>query len=292
MQLSPDFAVVEVLAVRWLGYLGLVMLLGTALFVSWIWPDGRSDRVLSRLLVVGGALSAVSTVALPLVSGAPGSTAWEGALAGRAGAMALGRLALFVLAVGFGPNVVSTARRYPVLVTGWCLAVVETYVIGSPAPAGPYAVATVVAATGHLLATATWLGGLLALSAVLLPRTSLDILDLVISRFSRVAVISVLVLSVTGAVHALATAGGLSPLLGSRYGAVLFVKVCVFAVMLVLGNQGRRYAVRLAHRRANPGVVAADTDIRVLAVAVGGEFALALGVLAVTAVLVQAGAAS
>ena len=281
---NPDLALVQLLAVRWLGYLGLVMLLGTALFVNWVWPAGRNDRVLSRLLVYGLVVSIVSTLALPAVAGLDDV---RQAFGGREGSMVLARLALLALAAGFGGEIMRTTRRHPVWVGLWCVAVVLTYVIASPAAVGPWAPVTVVATAGHLLATAAWLGGLLALVAVLLPRTTLDILDEVISRFSVVALGSVITLAVTGAVHALATAGGLGPLVSSRYGAVLFVKVVVFGVTLLLGNEGRRYAVRVAQRRAQARHLAVDTDIRVLSVAVGVEFAMALGILAVTAVLVQ-----
>ena len=74
----------------------------------------------------------------------------------------------------------------------------------------------------------------------------------------------------------------------STYGAVLMAKVIVFAVMLLLGNVGRRYAGRLAHRKVTEiDESASDQSIRAFAVAVGAEFALATAVLATTAALVH-----
>jgi hypothetical protein len=49
--------------------------------------------------------------------------------------------------------------------------------------------------------------------------------------------------------HALAVAGGLQPLVTSRYGLVLLVKIAVFGLMLVLSNHGRKYAARVAFSR-------------------------------------------
>jgi putative copper export protein len=76
-----------------------------------------------------------------------------------------------------------------------------------------------------VLATAAWLGGLVALAAVLIPRENLQELDRLIPRFSIVALFSVVTLVVTGTIHALAVAGGIDALVGSRYGLVLAIKV-------------------------------------------------------------------
>jgi putative copper export protein len=103
-----------------------------------------------------------------------------------------------------------------------------------------------------------------------------------------VAIVSVVTLVVTGCLHALAIAGSVSALVTSTYGAVLSAKVIVFAVMLLLGNVGRRYAGRLAHRKVTEiDESASDQSIRAFAVAVGAEFALATAVLATTAALVH-----
>ena len=102
-----------------------------------------------------------------------------------------------------------------------------------------------------MLATAAWLGGLVALAAVLIPRENLQELDRLIPRFSVVATVSVIILVATGTVHALAVAGGIGPLVSSRYGLVLLIKVAVFGLMLVLGNHGRHYAARVAFRRVH-----------------------------------------
>lgn len=91
----------------------------------------------------------------------------------------------------------------------------------------------------------------------------------------------------TGVVHALLAADGIGPLLSSTYGLVLILKVTLFAIMLLLGNQGRAYATRLARRELEDfDATAAPAGLRVLAVAIGAELAMAFGVLAVTSLLV------
>ena len=97
------------------------------------------------------------------------------------------------------------------------------------------------------MATCAWLGGLLALATVLIPGEKVQ-LDQLVPRFSRVAQLSVVTLIVTGIVHALALAGGVYQLAGSRYGLVLLIKVSIFGLMLLMGNEGRKYAARAAFR--------------------------------------------
>jgi copper transport protein len=210
------------------------------------------------------------------------------AFVGREGAAALARLSLVALGVAFGWEMLGDARRWRVPLTLWQLALVETYVVGSDAWREPWLVAKAVATTGHLGATAAWLGGLLALAAILVPSAHLEVLHDVLPRFSLIAIVSVVTLVVTGAVHALAVAGSVTALVTSAYGAVLAVKIIVFAVMLLLGNVGRQYAARLAKRKVTEiDESASDQSIRAFAVAVGAEFALATAVLATTAALVH-----
>lgn len=81
----------------------------------------------------------------------------------------------------------------------------------------------------------------------MIPRSHLDALHQVLGRFSLIAIISVITL--TGVVHAIAVAGGARPPATSSYGPVLLLKVAIFGLMLLLGNQGRAYASRVARRQ-------------------------------------------
>jgi copper transport protein len=114
-------------------------------------------------------------------------------------------------------------------------------------------------------------------------------LDQLIPRFSRVAQLSVVTLLVTGIVHALAVAGGVSQLANSRYGFVLLIKVSIFGLMLLMGNEGRKYAARAAFRQLHQP---ADASVRTagipaLAVVMGAELCIAFVILSTTSLLVM-----
>jgi copper transport protein len=207
------------------------------------------------------------------------------------GAAQLARLAALVAAMFFLPDIISGA------VIGWrrilaltvVLVIAASMVAQSDAIGGPWEV-TKIAATGlHVLATCAWLGGLVALAAVLIPGDRVEELDQLIPRFSRVAMLSVATLVVTGIIHAVAVAGGLSPLIGSRYGLVLVIKVAIFGFMLLMGNQGRKYAARAAFRQRHlvPDVPGKNVGVSGLAVAMGAELCIAFVILSTTSLLVM-----
>jgi putative copper export protein len=270
---------------RLVGYLGFVLVVGTTFFLAWLWPQESVEWVFIRLFRGGAVLVVVGTVLVAYFS-ADGSL--PDAFAGRSGAAALARMALVALGVAFTWEMLGDARRWRIPTVVWQLLLVGTYVVDSDAWGGAWPLVKIVATTGHLAATAAWLGGLLALAAILVPSARLEVLHDVLPRFSVVAIVSVITLVVTGSLHALAVAGSVSALFTSTYGTVLLAKVIVFGVMLLLGNVGRRYAARLARRRLTEiDESASDQSIRVFAVAVGAEFALATAVLATTAALVH-----
>lgn len=270
---------------RLIGYLGFVLVVGTTFFLSWLWPGHTVEWVFIRLFY-GGAALIVGATALVAFFSASGSL--SDAFAGRSGGAALLRMALVALGVGFAWEMLGDARRWRIPIAIWQLVLIETYVIDSDAWSQPWQLVKVVATTGHLAATAAWLGGLLALAAILVPSAHLEVLHDVLPRFSVIAFVCVVTLVVTGALHALAVAGSVSALVMSTYGAVLTAKVIVFVVMLLLGNVGRQYAGRLAHRKVTEiDESASDQSVRAFAVAVGAEFALATAVLATTAALVH-----
>jgi putative copper export protein len=270
---------------RLVGYLGFVLVVGTTFFLGWLWPRDSVEWVYIRLFRAGVVLSAVAT-ALVAWSAADGSI--DDAVTGWSGALALGRISLLALGVAFTWEMLGDARRWRLPVLVWQLLLIETSVADSDAWREPWALVKVVAMTGHLAATAAWLGGLLALAAILVPRVHLDVLRDVLPRFSVVAVVSVVMLVVTGALHALAVAGSVDALFTSAYGTVLAAKVVLFVAMLLLGEVGRRYAARRIGRVVGEfDDSGSDRSIRVFAVAVGAELALAIAVLATTAALVH-----
>ncbi|MGI8417224.1 MAG: CopD family protein [Nakamurella sp.] len=282
-------------AFRVVMYIGYVLLAGILTFWVLVWPDGSTERRLVQMTGLGTALMILSTIAGPALqllfgAGSPGD-----AVTPLSGAALIVRLAALAFMGFFLVDLVRAA------ITGWrrvasvvvVVLIAATLVVQPNAVGGPWQLVKIIATSGHVLATAAWLGGLLALAAVLITHENLKELDWLIPAFSVVATFSVITLVVTGCVQALAIAGGFIPLVTSRYGLVLFIKVVLFGVMLVLGNRGRRYASRVAFRRVNPLADSANrAGIHRLVVVMGAEVALALVILVTTSLLVLAAPAT
>ncbi|MFD9372186.1 copper resistance CopC/CopD family protein [Streptomyces sp. NPDC060020] len=105
----------------------------------------------------------------------------------------------------------------------------------------------------HLLAVATWLGGLAALLVALHKVPGME--RAAVRRFSTVAFVSVLVLAVTGVYQSWRQLGSWSALTGTDYGQLLLVKVGLVAVLLGVAYLSRKWTARLADA---PGATGAD----------------------------------
>lgn len=272
-------------------YAGYILLAGTLSFWVLVWPDGHRDERLRGLAGMGAVLVLACTVLSPILlvglDGRPLAAAVD-PLTVVAGVLRIAGL------VGAGV-LLHSVRNLPVrgprraLAAAVVLTVGISMVLQSDAVGGPWQALKLVATAGHVLAASAWLGGLLALAAVLIPREFLAELDLLIPRFSIVATISICVLAVTGIIHAVAVTHGIGPLLGSRYGLVLAMKTAVFGLMLVLGNHGRRYAARVAvrARHQSESQLKVSVNVHQLAVVMGAELSVAFVVLGLTSLLVM-----
>jgi putative copper export protein len=275
---------------RVLTYAGYVLLAGTLTFWSVVWPDGRRNRRLVMLTLAGTAAMIIGTLAGPSIQLIFGGRMLGDVVTPLAGAAQLVRLAALFAAMFFLPDIISGA------VVGWrrvvaltlVLTIAASMVAQSNAIGGHWEVAKIAATGLHVLATCAWLGGLVALAAVLIPGEQVQELDQLIPRFSRVAQLSVVTLLVTGTVHALAVAGGVTQLATSRYGFVLLIKVSIFGLMLLMGNEGRKYAARAAFRQLHqpPEGTVRTSSISALAVVMGAELCIAFVILSTTSLLV------
>lgn len=270
-------------------YVGYVLLAGTVTFWTLVWPEGRRDNKLVIMAVAGIVLLLVGSLVGPALAVFGGNQTWDGILTSISGVALLLRLIALAAAAFFLDTRLPITGWWRLVPAGILSALAASLVMASNAVGGPWQTAKIVATTGHIVATAAWLGGLLALAAVLIPREHLTELDRLIPRFSVVAASSVAVLLVTGTVHALAIAGGVVPLVESRYGLVFGIKVAVFAIMLLLGNHGRRYAATVAARAKTAGTqqMQHSHSVHALAVVMGAELAIAFSILATTAILVM-----
>jgi putative copper export protein len=143
----------------------------------------------------------------------------------------------------------------------------------------------VVADALHASAAGTWVGGIVVLAMLLLPSTRRtaepirgDMLATAIIRFSKVALVAVSLIVVTGAFAAWLHIGSVSALFDSSYGRTLGVKLLVLTPMLLAGLANWRWITpRLRmDQRATGGLT---RSVRV-------ELVFGLLVLLLTAILV------
>ncbi|MFE6907306.1 copper resistance CopC/CopD family protein [Streptomyces erythrochromogenes] len=115
----------------------------------------------------------------------------------------------------------------------------------------------------HMMAVATWLGGLSALLVALYKVPGIE--RSAIRRFSRVAFVSVVVLAVTGVYQAWRQTGTWSALTGTEYGQLLLLKVALVAVLLSVAYLSRKWTARLAEAPAALEENAATVGAQVVA---------------------------
>jgi copper transport protein len=170
----------------------------------------------------------------------------------------------------------------------------------------------------HLSGVSVWLGGLAVLVfAVLWPSRAggdegdadtdarpgtgtMDGREAVVGRFSQVAFGAVVAIVVSGTVQGWRQVGGYDALFETTYGRLLVLKVALFGGMLVAAAVSRSWVRQRASARsaalalsAGPGAAAASPDsgrarLSLLRQSVGAEVGLAVAVLAVTSLLVNA----
>ncbi|MGH2791681.1 MAG: CopD family protein [Actinomycetota bacterium] len=142
----------------------------------------------------------------------------------------------------------------------------------------------------HLAGAAAWIGGLVVLAFAAWPATKqLDdaeraaVLAPVVGRFSTAAMISVAAIVVTGTYRSFVEVGAWRALFDTSYGLTLVAKLALFVPLLVLGAINQRWLKpRLAEVSSRGG--GAVATLRRL---IGGELALAVAVVAATALLVN-----
>ncbi|WP_031087510.1 copper resistance protein CopC [Streptomyces sp. NRRL S-1831] len=241
---------------RYLSYLAVALLVGTAAFVALCRPPDPAP--LRRPLVAAWWTLLAATVALlvlraPYEAGTGPSAALDPAALGdtlttRPGALLLTRLGLLV---PVGAYLARTARARrgstrPAAGVGVVLAVALalTWAAAEHAAAGPQVPVAMASSVLHLLATAVWLGGLAALLTTLRASRSAPGAATVV-RFSRTAFAAVTVLVVTGVYQSWRGLGSWQALTATTYGRLLLTKVALVAVLLGAAAVSRRWTAAL-----------------------------------------------
>ncbi|NBE81744.1 copper resistance CopC/CopD family protein [Micromonospora rubida] len=273
---------------KYLGYAGLLLLVGPALVLGALWPRRLSRRGPARLAWTGLGLLVFATLAelwlqVPYTAGGglfdvtgAGLGDVLGSTYGATHLVRLGLLAaaafllrpLFVGPVGRTDGVILAILGGAALLT-WPLA-------GHPAASPAPAVSVVVDAV-HLGSMAVWLGGLVMLGGFLLRRADERELGAILPIWSRWAALAVAALLLAGTVQALIEVATPTALVDTTYGRLVLAKIVLF--VLVLGVAA--YSRALVRRRTAAG---RPTPVRR---AVWVELAITAVVLAVSATLVQ-----
>jgi copper transport protein len=317
---------------RWVVFASIALLLGVVAFGVVVFPAGRTSRWTRRLAWAGWIGLAVSTVVGlllygPYVAGLGldqvfSSSLVEETLDQRLGQVWAIRLGVLVLAI---PVLLAFLRRgaegdeprplgrwWPPAAILLGVALAATPGLAGHASSGDWQTAAEITDTLHVLSMGIWLGGLVAVAAILMPGRGAAELRATLPRWSRLALGCVIVIVATGAFQTWRQVGGLDALRTTDYGRILIVKLVLFAVIMVLAAFSREIIFRLYHQRpavpaggvpvvaggaddddAQPDwVPASDVDERTELVrlrrSVWAEVAIAAAVLAATALLVNA----
>jgi putative copper export protein len=130
----------------------------------------------------------------------------------------------------------------------------------------------------HVVGVTVWLGGLVFLAAVVLPRRRIEEARLLLGRFSRLAFTAVSAMVLAGVVMVLRVVPNVTELPQSGYGRMLLLKVGLVGLLLVAAQRARCFTERR--------LVKDSSGLRPLLMAVGVELSLAVVILTSTSVLV------
>ncbi|CAM5384177.1 Copper resistance protein CopC/CopD OS=Streptomyces tendae OX=1932 GN=GUR47_21385 PE=4 SV=1 [Streptomyces tendae] len=260
---------------RYVSYAAFAVLVGGAAFVLACWPRGSGVRVLQRFVVSGWLALTAATLLLLLLRGSytgsgKAADVFDLSLLGevlqtKAGAALVSRLLLLAaaalfIAVLFGAydKREDEERRdltFGLAIGGSVVAagLAATWAMSEHASVGLQAGLAMPVDVVHLIAVASWLGGLTAL-LVALYRGPADtpVPAGAVRRFSRVAFGSVVTLAATGTYQAWRQLGSWTAFTDTRYGQLLLVKIGLVAVLVGVAYFSRRWTAQLA--QATPAV--------------------------------------
>jgi copper transport protein len=269
---------------KYLGYLGLVLLVGAAWVLALLWPARLDRRGAKRVLWTGFGIVAFTTVAglylqIPYTSGnalfAVDSTAVSDVMESRFGVAMLVRLGvLAVAAILLRPLIKGTsgtADRVLVLILGGLAAL--TYSLAGHPAASPVPAVSVVTDALHLGGAAFWLGGLVMLALFLLRQADEREAEAILPVWSRWAGFTVSVVLLSGVMAALIEVGTLTALVDTAYGRWLLLKLGFVGLLLITAWFARKLVPRLETGKLRRLVIV--------------ELVIAAAVLGVTAILTQ-----
>ncbi|WFF03212.1 copper resistance protein CopC [Micromonospora sp. WMMD964] len=266
---------------RFLGYAGLVLLVGPVLVLAALWPKRLSRREPSRLAWTGLGLVTVATLAdlwlqVPYTGGGglfevsgEGFATVFGSPFGAAHLVRLGLLAASVFLLR--PLLARPAGRTDAIILAVLgVAALLTWPLAGHPAASPAPAVSVVVDAVHLGSMAVWLGGLLMLAVFLLRQADERELSAILPIWSRWAALAVSALLLGGTVQALIEVATPQALVGTTYGRLLLAKIALFAVVIGVAAYSRQLVrSRVAAQRPVPVRRAVWVELAVTAVVLG-----------------------
>jgi copper transport protein len=274
---------------RFLGYVGLTLAVGPALFLALLWPRRRTRTGAVRMVYVGLGLIAAATLG-SLWTQAPASTGaplWDVSLAELGQVLAspygfalLARLAVLGVLAGLLPPVLRGAAGLGrgLALIALATAGVVTWPLTGHAAAAPLTAAIVASDVVHIAAMSVWLGGLVTLTVFLFRRTDPRVLAALLPAWSRWAGLAVVWLVGGGVVQAVVQVGSVSALWEHGYGRLVLAKVAILAAVLAVAWFARRLVTHRQVAASGTQAIRRTVGIEVLATTV---------ILGLSAVLVQ-----
>jgi copper transport protein len=258
----------------WVLRLAAFVLLGTGLAVARLAPAPARARLHPAVAMAGTAIHA-GPGRMPGVRRV-GASAHAGESASPDGASARRLPSGPAAAIGFG-------------LVGCALAL--TPALGGHARSQSPAALLVPADVIHVLAMSAWLGGLVfllvavpAATRAVAPEARTRVLAATLTRFSPLALASVLALALTGAAQAIVEVGSIGALTSTAFGRAVLIKAGLLLVLIALGAVNRRRVVPRLRRMAAGGAAPGDAG-RLLRRTLRAEVALIVTVLGVTGAL-------
>ncbi|GGM22094.1 hypothetical protein GCM10011608_03560 [Micromonospora sonchi] len=266
---------------KFVGYAGLLLLIGPALVLALLWPRRLSRRGPARLAWTGLGLVALATVAgtlwqVPYTNGGglfditgAGLSLVLGSVFGAVHLVRLGLLA--AAAVLLRPLLAGPVGRTDLVVLGvlGAGALLTWPLSGHPAASPAPAVSVLVDAV-HLGGMAVWLGGLVMLAVFLLPRADERELGAILPIWSRWAALAVSALLLAGIVQALIEVATPAALVGTRYGQLVLAKSGLFALVIGVAAYSRHLVrKRIAASRPAPIRRAVWVELAITAIVLG-----------------------
>jgi len=125
----------------------------------------------------------------------------------------------------------------------------------------------------HLVFMGVWVGGLVALAWYV--RTSSEIEPNVVSKFSALALISVVLIAESGVLNASMRLDGIAPYFTSTYGSILLAKISILVILIGYGWRHRQSIAQLGPNLAGSRIAAMATiELIWLGVVIGLAVAL------------------